>query len=314
MPTLLSLRPPTTYPARAYPDVHAVVDAVDRGDVPGALRAYQAIPLWSGRWLAAHTLGLRGGAVATLSDALPASPTDSALRTLLGGALVGMAWRVRSSLEPQHVSAEQFELFHQRLREADQVLGPVAAADPANVAAGTLRVTIARGLQMGLGEARSRYHAVARQDPHFLPAQRHLLRQLCPKWGGSTEEMYAFARERVAQAPPGSAVGALIVEAHVEHWTTIRSLGGWFGKPEIREEIDRAAQESVLHPEFQGGYDWVYAYNMFAFVYTRSRRYRAAAPMFKALGRYVEENLWSWAHDSPGTGFWLARTNTMVWG
>ncbi len=58
----------------------------------------------------------------------------------------------------------------------------------------------------------------------------------------------------------------------------------------------------------------MYAYNAFALAYTRARRYRAAAPYFRRLGRYADDALWDIVHPSPGTGFALARFNTMLFG
>jgi len=291
-----------------------VVRAIRRRDVPAALRAYEEIQLWNGRWLAATVVGKRAGALALLSPALLRDPTDGSLRTLLGASLIEAGWRVRTYARAKDVSPERFAAFHQRLAEAEQVLAPATDIDPANLAAATLRITIARGLSMGLPEARSRYQAVARHDPHFPPAQRQLLRQLFPRWGGSTEEMYAFARERLDAAPPGSTVGVTIAEAHIDNWATMGSPRGWFKRPEIREELDKAAAKSVHHPDSRRGYDWVYAYNTFAFVYTRSGRYRDAAPLFKALGRYAENAPWSYGFSDPDTAFSVARLATMLRG
>jgi hypothetical protein len=311
VPSLQSLLPPTVDQAAAYPDVRAVGSAVRRRDLPAAIAAYQKIPLCGGRWLAARAVGEVRGALALLEPALSRDAANGALRTLLGATQIAVGWRVRTANAAGLVSRAQFATFHQRLREAEQVLTPVTTADPADLAAATLRITIARGLQLGESEARSRYLAVARQDPHFLPAQRHLLRQLLPRWGGSSAAMLAFARDCVEAAPPGSANGALVAEALVEQ---ARELWGWqrrFGRDEIREELDAAADKSVRHPDFQPGYDWVYAYNAFALAYTRGRRYRAAAPYFRRLGRYADDALWD---PRPGTGFALARFNTMLFG
>ncbi len=271
MPVMISQLPPTTNLAAAYPDVRAVVAAVRRQDVTGAVKAYREIPLQSGRWLAARAVGELRRAVVVLRPALVADPDDPAVRTMLGAALIADGWRTRTTQRAAMVSRKRFAGFHAQLREAEQVLLPATAEDPTNLAAGALRVTVARGLELGQAEARRRYEQVAKHDPHFVPAQLHLLRQLCPKWGGSFDAMYAFARQCAQAAPPGALNGVVVAQAHIEYWTERASLGGWFGRPEIREEVDRVAARSVGHPDYRPTYGWVEASRLMSSLYTRGR-------------------------------------------
>jgi hypothetical protein len=278
MPALLSLRPPTTDPVAAYPDLKNLVRAVRTGDLAG-LAAYQDIPV-SGRYLAAKVAAELKNAVPVLEPALRADPGNAGIRTLLGAALIADAWRIRTARRARYVSAEQFQAFHAGLAEAEQVLLPATVQDPTDVVAGTFRITIARGLEMGQAEARRRYDQVARHSPDFLPAQSQLLQQLCPKWGGSFEAMYAFARERAQSAPLGALNGMLLAEAHVEYWFDTKKTGRWFGSREVGEELDRVAARSVRHADFQPTYGWVAAFNTFAFAYSLAGNYGAAVPYF----------------------------------
>ena len=82
----------------------------------------------------------------------------------------------------------------------------------------TARLITARGLRLGLSEARRRYHRLAEIDPYHLPGQWQYLQQLCPKSGGDWARTHAFARETAEAAPPGSFGPVLVAEAHLEHW------------------------------------------------------------------------------------------------
>lgn len=321
MPTLLSFKPPTYDIATTYPKVRRTLDAAQREDAQALVAAYQAIDGWAGRYLASTALARDRRHGAFLRQARSENPGSTAIGTMLACWTISEAWRIRTSARARYVSDRQFAAFHDRLGEAESILARVTAAEPGNLAAWTMRVTTARGLELGVAEARRRYDQVARQDPHFLPAQSQLLQQLCPKWGGSFEQAFAFAKERADAAPEGALNPSLVVEAHLEYWLDNGARGAFPGgrdlsylrRRDVRREVDEASAK--LAPPHNAGTDgWITAYNAFAMFYAITWRCRSATVYFKALGNYATTWPWDYLGGRPAFMFSAARFRTMVFG
>jgi hypothetical protein len=230
-----------------------------------------------------------------LREVLDRDPDDGAAAAMLGGHLVHAGWEVRTGARAQHVSREQFRVFFDHLRRAERVLIDGAARNPSDVAIWTQRLTSARGLQLGLSEARRRYDRLAAYDPHHLPAQSQLLQSLCPKWSGTWEQVHGFARERMLAAPKGAPNAVLVVTGHLERW--LDEGGGddgarYLASPFARNEIYEAAARSVWDPAFRHGYGWVWVRSSFAMVFSLLGDEPAAAAQFAALGHLADESPW----------------------
>ncbi len=118
-----------------------------------------------------------------------------------------------------------------------------------------------------------------------------MVQQLCPKWSGSWDALFPFARDCARSAPPGAVNAAVLVEAHVER--SYDADGGYFRRDEVRNEIYEAAARSVNHPDFRPVYGWVYAHNLFAYVFSVMDDYRSAAQSFRAIGNRMARVVWS---------------------
>lgn len=187
----------------------------------------------------------RDGSEAWLTPAVEADPDDHIASTLLAARFVVIGWKVRSGAMAKHVSMEQFQGFHGWLSKAEELLIAVAARNPAYALAMEWRVTCARGLELGLAEARRRYDKLAAVDPVHTAAQKQYLQQILPKWGGSWEAAEAFVLECREAAPMGSPSRALITTVYVERWLTDNILP----KKQDLEMLGAAANESVFHPD-----------------------------------------------------------------
>lgn len=228
-----------------------------------------------------------------------ADPADGLAAALLGECLIVQAWEVRTGDQAQHVSQNQFREFHQILRGAEQMLIDAAAYRPDDPAIWYCRLLTARGLQLGQAEARRRYDRLAESDPHHLPGQLQYLQQICPKWGGSFEEMHSFAWAAMLAAPEGAAQGSLVAQAHYEHLIDLegKERADYCGDQRIREELREAAARSVLHPAFGTEHGWVDAVSRFALIYSVIGDHALAAPYFAAIGNLVSENVWGYFND-----------------
>ncbi|MFD4692467.1 hypothetical protein [Streptomyces sp. NPDC058463] len=228
-----------------------------------------------------------------------AQPRSALARTLLARRYITTGWSIRSSYRAEHVSHEQFQQFHAWLRRAEQLLIDVCAEHPAYALAWASRLTTARGLQLGLSEARRRYDRLSEHHPHHITAQSSLLQQLCPKWGGSWEEAHGFVRACLESAPPGSHAGRLVAEVHMERWLADAGDGhsGYLRSAVVRDEILAAAAQSVQHPDYRPGFDWVGDHNQLAGALSLGGHHREAAPFFRTLGNKASEWPWGYAGD-----------------
>ncbi|MFY1636266.1 hypothetical protein ACN27F_23840 [Solwaraspora sp. WMMB335] len=239
------------------------------------------------------------GATVLAQRQVDADPTDGLAAALLGSCLIAAAWQVRTSARAQHVSREQFREFHRVLRGAERMLIDAVAYQPADPALWVCRLITARGLQLGQAEARRRYDRLAECDPHHLPGQLTYLQQICPKWGGSFDEMHSFAREAMLAAPDGAAQGSLVAQAYVEHLLDLaaKQRDDYRKDPRVRAELGEAAARSVLHPAFDQQYGWINAVSRFALVFSLLGDHAAAAPHFAAVGNLVSEDVWGYFGD-----------------
>lgn len=231
-----------------------------------------------------------------IGERIDAEP-EATLPVLVAGChAVSWAWRGRGSKRAQYTSAEQFRLFHDRLRHAEHLLREVLARDPDNVTAWTWLVMSSRGLQVGKDEAQRRFDEVVRRHPGHIVAHEHRLQYLCEKWSGSHEAMFAFARGAAAAAEPGSLVHQLVAVAHIEHWDRTESpeeADAFIRSDEARAELLAAAENSIFHPGWiPAGPGWAPRVSSFALAFELAREFDAAWHAFALLDDLVTP--WPW--------------------
>jgi hypothetical protein len=195
----------------------------------------------------------------------------------------------------------------------------VTARKPGYTSAWYERQQTARGLSLGQAEAQRRYQAIVKAAPHFYPGQWNMIQQLCPKWGGSYEAMHGFAVECTKASPPGSVNGAVVAEAHIEHWLLLKrdesagAAAAYLKLPGVQQELLWAAGHSVLNPAFQPAIGWVRAHSAFAMAFSLAESYPAAAAHFNALlsgGNLADKQPWSYLGDD-ATMFVAYRTHAL---
>jgi hypothetical protein len=280
-------------PAACYPVVGELRAAITRRDWTACRTVIDAAPA------DARTGLIRLGAdqpdlEGFLRAVLQRDPDDAVAGALLGMHLTDVGWKIRTGARAQHVSREQFAAFFQWLRRAEQVLIDSAARTPSEPAVWTARLTSARGLQLGLAETRRRYDRLRAVRPHDYSGQIQLLQSLCPKWSGSWEQLHAWAREEMLAAPPGALQGALVAEAHLEHYLDLdgaEQKAYLLGEP-VRGQLYEAAHRSIWHPEFRRIFGWVRATSGFAMLFSEIGDQQGAASAFSMLGPLATE--WPW--------------------
>lgn len=286
------------------PELAPLRDAAARGDWPATAEFFARLDTEEDRSFAAGCLADVDGVEHYLERAVASGPQDPLPGVLLAERWVRVGWNIRSRAQAAYVSRDQFEQFHTWLRKAEQLLIDVCAEHPSDAHAWTVRVTSARGLQLGHAEARRRYDRLSAHHPHHYPAQTQLLQNVCPKWGGTWETAHGFARTCAAEAPDGSHAGALVALAHVEHWIELDGIerSAYMRGVTVRNDLRFAAQVSVLHKEYRPGFHGIDAHSAFALAFSLGGHHADALPHFLELGDRVSESPWSYLPD-PSAAF-----------
>jgi hypothetical protein len=280
--------------AAAYPEIAGLRAALRRRDWPACRAVLDQLEQMA-RSDALHACAGEVGLEDFLRAVLAADVTDASAAALLGHHLIHVGWEIRSGFYAEQVSAQQFRQFHDWLRRAELVLIDAAARHPKDPAIWTARLLTARGLQLGLAEARRRLDRALAAQPHHLPAQLQFLQSACPKWDGTWELVHGFAREAMLAAPPGSPHAVLVVHAHVEHifGADDTDVFRYLANDAIRAEIYEAAHRSIWHPEFRHGPGWLPALSAFAMIFTMLDDRRSAATAFAGLGNLASDYPWN---------------------
>ncbi|MCP2322284.1 hypothetical protein HDA40_000791 [Hamadaea flava] len=312
---LARLMPLKTDPVDQYPQLVPLQKAVKAADWTGVASYFAGLPARSDKTQAVSLVSATAGAEKFLQRAVDTERDSALARTLLGARFIDIGWKARSAVYAMHVKQAQWQIFFDYLQRAERLLADATAIDPTEAAAWTQRIVTARGLSLGIDEARRRYEKAAEHSDAPYTAQRQLIQNLCPKWGGSTAELHTFAGECLASGKPGTLAGAIVADAHVEHAITneyVRDAVLYLGKPDVVKSVTAAAAQTVLHPDFQPGFGSVGAHSVFAFaLHTGGSRH--AEPHFAALGNRAGSYPWDMLHQDWKKAFRQASRSARSW-
>lgn len=283
-----------------YPEIPAYRAAVQARNWPAARAIYDGAPSWELRQMLVDDASQLPGVEMFLRDVLTYDPHDPVAATLLGARLVTLGWEARTARRAKYVSERRFAIFHDHLRQAEAVLAPLCERDPVNPPAWRERIKIARGLQLGIDEAHRRYEELSKHVPHYLPAQRSMMQNIHPKWGGSFSLLHSFAATCTEAAPPGANSGLLVVEAHLETYLKlpIREMSAYLESDATKRSMYAAAERSVFHTSFGRTIGWISALSWFALGFTLIKDWPKAKRCFMLLGNYGDDE--AWLHGSLG--------------
>ncbi|MCX2185519.1 hypothetical protein KV205_34170 [Streptomyces sp. SKN60] len=292
------------------PDVTRVRHAAEAGDWATVRAILEAQDESGDRAELLTAVADTAGVERWIGKAVDAEPDSALPRLVAGMRQIFWGWEARSGLRAQHVSREQFEVFHERLRTAETWLYEVAEREPAWTSPWYGLLMSGRGLQVGQVTARRRFEAAVRRDPYHLGAHQQQLQQVCAKWGGSHEEMHAFARESAFGAPAGTPLGQLVALAHLEHWLDLDSGpdAAYIRRPEVVAELHRAADHSYRHADFAPRTGRLQIANSFAMAFSLAGERAAARECFAATGGRVTEFPWQYLDNDPVAAYRKQRS------
>ena len=256
-------------------------------------------------FLIANVEDLGGDFLLKLPEQLPQDPLAL---TVAGARHTAWAWEARTGYRASQVSEEQFRVFHDRLKVAEEHLYRAVELDPENAAPWYTLCVAGRGLEHGADITSRRFDAGVRRAPGHVGLHLQMLQQLCAKWGGSHDEMHAFAREAFASAAPGSGLGELIAQAHLEHWLDLDQGpdDAYIRNAHVLQELRKAAQASVFHPAFAPTSTAYNALNTFAMAFWLAGDKETAARLFERIGDHATKSPWQYRGD-PEKVFAVAR-------
>ncbi|MEV5159070.1 hypothetical protein [Streptomyces sp. NPDC053728] len=223
---------------------------------------------------------------------------------------VYQAWQIRTGARARHVEADQFKAFHAVLRDSVPVISAAAELNPDDPVPWRVALTQARGIQAPR-EVFDTYLAEAvERDPHHEGCHVQALQYLCGKWYGSHEEMFAFAERAADQAPPGSRLHALPLQAVVEYLIADEET------PEPDPYTPRAeaavTRAQALSDSYAPGDREAAGFrNHLALVLWSMSRYEEALTAFRSIGVHATTFPWTYFGDARAE-FLEARSDTRV--
>ncbi|MEV5679793.1 hypothetical protein [Streptomyces sp. NPDC052179] len=282
------------------PDARRVREAAEAGDWATVRDVLDARPESEDRTGLLWAVGDVAGTERWITDVVAAEPQAPLPRLVAAVRHISWAWEARTGARASHVSQEQFQLFHDRLATAETWLYEVAECEPSWTSPWYALQVTGRGLQVEGDVARRRFEAAVRRDPRHLGAHQQRLQQVCEKWGGSHEDMHAFARSSAFAAPGGALLGQLVAVAHLEHWLALDSGPDfrYIGRPEVVASLGEAADHSIRHPDFVRGRGWLQVYNTFAMAFSLAGDVASARECFRATEGRVTEFPWNYLNGA----------------
>ncbi|MGA5192676.1 hypothetical protein [Streptomyces exfoliatus] len=295
------------------PAVGRVREAAAAGNWAAVREVLEARPESEDRVELLWAVGDTAGVERWISPVLEAEPEAALPRLVAGIRHISWGWEARTAARASQVSREQFDLFHARLRTAETWLYEAAEREPRWVSPWYGLQVTGRGLQVGQVTARRRFEATVRRDPHHLQAHQQQLQQVCDKWGGSHEEMHAFARASAFGAPGGTPLGQLVAIAHIEEWLSLDSGpdAAYMGRPEVKSSLHQAADHSFRHPDFVREGGWLQVLNTFAMAFSLAGDRNAARECFRATDGRVTEFPWYYLDGSDPAAAYRKRRSAV---
>ncbi|MEV7612420.1 hypothetical protein [Streptomyces sp. NPDC089799] len=281
-------------------EVTAVLDAVRSGDwETGAAWIEAAGTDWDERRRRIGRVGRMAvdddGWLVAWRTARPEDPTGAAVDA---DAAVMLAWEVRGSKSARDTTREQFQVFVELLRKAQELVHEAQrVADPADPVPYVLEQPVA----MALAYSHRRYEAlwaeIVGRAPKLLAAHTGALQYWCAKWCGSHELAESFARRSAAAGAPGDLLSLLPLQAFFEHEISDGGLdrNEYYKRPEVVEAADAALTDAgAADPDDPRT---VLLRHMLAWVLYWQDRYPAAVEQFRAVDGYIGAAPWTYTTE-----------------
>jgi hypothetical protein len=237
-----------------------------------------------------------------------AYPGDPAAALVSAQSLVELAWKVRGAKRAHATTQEQFEGFHRVLAQAPGAFREAARLAPADPCPYIGMILVATGLGWPHEHMNPLWGEVVRRAPYHVGAHAVALQYWCAKWQGSSESMHAFAESAAAQAPAGSLLTILRLQAIYEELIGERSDHPRYQSAETTAAIDVLLADVEAAPP---GHAWLPAARHLLVWFLRAqRRLLEAARQLHMVDGYI--GAIPWRYSSNPLGFYTATRQHLV--
>lgn len=213
-------------------------------------------------------------------------PSSHFATTCLGRFYKDYAYQARGTGFSETVVKEGAKLFKERLEKASEYLEKGYTLNVDDPFAPSALIVVAKGLSLNRNSMEKQFQRAIKADNTDYIAYHAKLDYLMPKWYGTREEMFAFARESAKNAPAHTLIPKLIIEAHLEmyYWTENEA---YFKQPEVWQEV-KAAYARILadFPDSSERRNW------FAYVAYLAGDYITAHEQFSIIKDNWDQECW----------------------
>lgn len=218
---------------------------------------------------------------------IEAKPQAHFANLVLGSFYRNYAWEARGSGFSSTVIKKGRELFLERLVKAQEYLAKAYELNPLDSIAPVYMLDVARGIGFEFDEMEQWFQRAIKADSNEYEAYRIKLVYLMPKWHGSREQMFAFARDAAKKASPKTLIPIILAKAHWEMYWRDDSKGYFKNNPNAwkeTSEIYRRILEDFPNANFHRNEFAITAYYAGDFV--------AAGELFKIIGDRWDQKVW----------------------
>lgn len=204
-----------------------------------------------------------------------------------GNILIDEAWQARGGGWANTVTPEGWRLFEERLKKAREELEYAYELDPSDPIPPAHLITVAKGLSLDRSEMEKQFQRGIAVSPDECLLYEKKLGYLMPKWAGTEEEMFDFAREVATNSPPDSLAPLILVQAHWEIFNRSNKDRRYFQQPEVWNEMKGVYSRLCdKFPEAKERRNW------FALTAFYAEDYETAARQLQIIGEDWIPSVW----------------------
>jgi tetratricopeptide (TPR) repeat protein len=175
----------------------------------------------------------------------------------IGAFYIRYAWHARGTGWANTVTKEGHRLYRERLLLAKEYLEKAYALDQSDPIVPSELITVARGLGLPREEMEKQFERAIQADRSEYSAYGCKLNYLMPKWYGSKDSMFNFAREAARNAPRGSLIPLVLADAHWEMFYRSKDQAFYFKDPETWREVKNVyTTVSESFPDSKAIHNW----------------------------------------------------------
>ncbi|MDP1902372.1 MAG: hypothetical protein Q8K96_18280 [Rubrivivax sp.] len=230
-------------------------------------------------------------------------PRSSVAHTLLGASLIVTGWKARGNSYADDVDAGAWQPFLEGLENAEQPLHMAANLDPASADPWAWLIHAAFAQDAARAELKRLFAEATSRTPLHWPSHYKYFNATTQKWGGSHEEMFAFAHASARSAPRASVIHCLVPAAYNdyalalgrrshERIRTKKSAAEICGALYAWLNTDAAGLDRRLE-RLSGGFS-SYGLNHFAVACYLCGAHADAKALLQALHGEIESTPWVW--------------------